>query len=145
MFLGQFQVSLKNDRRLVIPESFRDLFAEGAYVTRGFDKNLLIMSAKIFQERYKKVVALNIADPVARLLLRLILGNASRLDMSASGQVLIPQDLRSFAGLEKDIILIGQGDYLEAWAPEDWGKQTAILQDTEANSGRFAQLDLALY
>jgi MraZ protein len=87
---------------------------------------------------------LNIADPAARLLFRLILGHASKLDLNASGQVFIPQDLLAFAGLEKEIILLGQGDYLEAWAPEDWEKQAANLLDTEANASRFAQLDLSL-
>jgi MraZ protein len=145
MFLGQHQLFLDNDCNLVIPTPFRELFTDGAYVTRGFEQNLLIMSDKVFQEIYKRVVALNIADPLARLLLRLILGNASRLDISESGHVLIPQDLMTFAGLEKDIILVGQGDYFEVWAPAHWDKQSTNLLDTDANAERFAQLDLALF
>ena len=144
MFLGQYQLFLDNDRNLIIPAPFRELFTDGAYVTRGFEQNLLIMSDKVFQEIYKRVVALNMADPLARLLLRLILGNASRLDISKSGHVLIPQDLMTFAGLEKDIILVGQGDYFEVWAPAHWDKQSANLLNTDANAERFAQLDLAL-
>jgi MraZ protein len=144
MYLGQQQLSLKIDRHLVIPESFRDLFADGAYVTRGFEQNLLIMGDSVFQELYKRLAALNIADPLARLLLRLLIGNASRLEINASGQVLIPEDLMSFAGLEKEIIMVGQGNYLELWAPTDWEKQSIDLLNTEANAGRFSQLDLAL-
>jgi MraZ protein len=144
MFLGQYQLFLDEDGHLVIPKPFRELFADGAYVTRGFEQNLLIMSEREFQEIYKRVAALNIADPLARLLLRLILGNASRLDISESGHVLLPQDLMSFAGLEKDVILVGQGEYCEAWAPTYWEQQAIILLDTVANAERFAQLDLAL-
>ncbi len=73
---------------------FRELFADGAYITRGFEQNLLIMSDRVFQELYKRVASLNIADPLARLLLRLIIGNASRLDISASGHILIPEALK---------------------------------------------------
>jgi MraZ protein len=145
MLLGQYQISLDEDRHLVIPQPFRELFADGAYVTRGFEQNLLILSEREFQEIYKRVTALNIADPVARLLLRLILGNASRLDINESGHVLLPQDLMSFAGLDKEVILVGQGDYCEAWAPVDWEKQSVILLDTVANAERFARLDLALF
>ena len=145
MFLGQYQLRLDNDSSLIIPEPFRELLADGAYVTRGFEQNLLIMSAQVFQEIYKRVIALNIADPLARLLLRLILGNASKLDMSNSGQVLIPPQLTSFAGLEKEINLVGQGDYFEVWAPAHWNKQSTSLLDVDANAERFAQLDLALY
>ena len=145
MFLGQYKLFLNDDHSLVIPPGFRELLADGVYITRGFEQNLLIMSDKVFQEIYKRVVALNIADPFARLLLRLILGNASRLEFSESGHVFIPQDLTSFAGLEKDIILVGQGDYFELWSPASWDKQSSNLLDFDANTERFAQLDLALY
>ncbi|MGB8213136.1 MAG: hypothetical protein WCE68_06210 [Anaerolineales bacterium] len=145
MFLGQYQLFLDDDGSLVIPKSFCGSFADGAYITRGFDHNLLIMSDRAFQEIYKRVIGLNIADPLARLLLRLILGNASRMDISESGHMLIPQALMSFASLGKDIILVGQGDYCEVWAPEHWDKQAINLLDFEANAIRFAQLDLALY
>jgi MraZ protein len=86
---------------------------------------------------------LNLTDPLARLLLRLILGNASKLEMNESGRMLIPQNLASFAILEKDIILVGQGDYFEVWAPAPWEKQSTKLLDSDANTERFAQLDLA--
>ena len=144
MLIGQYRLFLDGDHQLVLPEPFRELFGQGAYVTRGFEQNLLIMSEREFQEICKRVAGLNIADPLARLLQRLILGNASKLEPSASGRISIPQDLLSFAGMEKDIVLVGQGDYCEAWAPEYWDKQSTILLDAAANSARFAQLDLAL-
>jgi len=144
MLLGQYRLFLDDDHQLVLPDAFRKQFEDGAYVTRGFEQNLLIISEREFQEIYKRVAGLNIADPLARLLHRLILGNASKLEPSASGRICLPQDLLSFAGLEKDIVLVGQGDYCEAWAPEYWDKQTTILLDAAANSARFAQLDLAL-
>jgi MraZ protein len=144
MYLGQYHLDLDKDYRMVVPAGFRELFAQGAYVTRGFEQNLLVMSEQDFQERYKQVAALNITDPDARLLQRLLLGNAVRIEINASGQVLLPPELMAFAGLEKEIILVGQGDYFEVWAPAQWEKQSAILLDTAANAGRFAHLDLTL-
>ena len=144
MLLGQVRLFLDDDHQLVLPEAFREQFTDGAYVTRGFEQNLLIMSVREFQEIYKRVAGLNIADPLARLLHRLILGNATKIEAGTSGRISLPQDLLSFAGLEKEIVLVGQGDYCEAWAPANWDKQTTILLDTAANSARFAQLDLAL-
>jgi MraZ protein len=145
MYLGQYRLFLDDDQQLVKPESFSDLFVDGAYVTRGFEQNLIIMNDKYFQEIYKRVVSLNIADPLARLLLRLILGYASELELNPAGKIIIPSDLMSFAGLEKGIILVGQGDYIEVWSPANWEKQTTKLLDTEANAKRFSQLDLALH
>jgi MraZ protein len=144
MFLGQYPLFLDDKLSTTIPAPFRELGAAGAYITRGFEENLLLMSARVFQEIYQRVVTLNIADPLARLLLRLILSNASEIELDDSGRILIPEHLASFAGLEKEIILVGQGDYLELWAPPHWEKQSANLLDTDANAQRFAQLDLAL-
>jgi MraZ protein len=144
MYLGQYQLFVDNDQQLVIPESFSKLFVDGAYVTRGFEQNLMILNDKYFQEIYKRVVSLNIADPLARLLLRLILGYASKLKLNQTGKIIIPSDLMSFAGLEKGIILVGQGDYIEVWSLANWEKQATKLLDTEANAERFAYLDLAL-
>ena len=144
MFLGQYQLLLNDDNSLVIPKSFREFFPDGAYITRGFEQNLLVMSSRGFEEIHKRAAGLNITDPLARLLRRLILGNASRLEMDKAGHVVIPQALRSFASLDKEIVLVGQGDYFEVWAPANWDKQAAELLDFDANSGRFAGLELAI-
>ena len=145
MYLGKHQLSFENDRRVVVPELFREMFTGGAYVTRGFEQNLMIMSETVFQKLYQQAMTFNITNPLARLLQRLIFGNASRLEMDASGHILIPEDLKSFAGLEEVVILVGQGNYLEVWAPAAWGEQNTRLLDVKANSERFAQLDLSLH
>jgi MraZ protein len=144
MFLGQHHLFVEHDRYLLIPEPIRNMFEDGAYITRGFEDDLIMMTNKVFQGIYAQVVALNLADPLARLLLRLILGNASRIELSTTGQIEIPEELMSFAVLEKEIILVGQGDYIELWSPANWEKQSAILFDTAANSERFSHLNLAL-
>jgi MraZ protein len=143
MLLGQVRLFLDDEHRLVIPEAFRAQFGEAVYVTHGFEQNLLIMSEMKFQEMYQRVAGLNMADPLARLLQRLLLGNAAKIKLNASGRMRLSQDCLAFAGLEKELVLVGQGDYCEAWSPAAWDKQTAILQDGAANSARFAQLDLA--
>ncbi len=144
MFLGQFRLSMGDERSVEVPADFREFLAAGAYITRGFEQNLLLMSETMFQEKCRRVAALNMADPAVRLLQRLLLANASRLQMDASGRVSIPAELAAFAGLQKEIVLIGQGDYIEAWSPAGWQTQSSLLLDFEGNSDRFAQLDLTL-
>jgi MraZ protein len=90
-------------------------------------------------------MALNLAEPIARLLLRLFLGSAVELQAERSGLVAIPEELRQFAGLQDELVLVGQGDYFEIWAPELWGKQEAQLRDADANSSRFAALPMATH
>ena len=140
MFLGKFSRTLDSQSRFSVPLAFRGSLARGAYVTQGFDRNLQVLTNDAFQEIYRTVVALNIANPLARLLLRLVLGTAHELGMDASGQLTIPEELKEFANLHDDIFLIGQGEYFEIWSPELWDKQEAQLRDAEANAGRFSAL-----
>jgi MraZ protein len=111
-------------------------------VTQGFDRNLQVLTNDAFQAIYRTVVSLNIANPLARLLLRLILGTAHELGVDANGQFTIPEELKQFANLQNDILLIGQGEYFEIWSPEAWGKQEAQIRDAESNADRFSALTI---
>jgi MraZ protein len=144
MLLGQYPLTIDDDLSLVIPGPLREICADGAYITMGFEQNLLVMSDRVFRERYQRIKALNIADPVARLLLRLILGNATRIEFDHSGRFIIPQALMALASLEKEVRLVGLGDCIEIWSPSNWDKQSSLLQNTEANSDKFTLLNLAL-
>ena len=143
LFIGQYHHSFDDGNRLTLPAHFRELLSGGGFITQGFDRNLWVLTAAAFQEVYQRVMKMNLADPLARLLLRMVLGNASHLEMDQSGRILIPQNLQQFANLNSEAVLVGQGDYFEVWAPALWQKQEAQLQDAEANVGRFAELDVA--
>lgn len=140
MFLGKFSRTLDGKSRFSVPPAFRGSLAGGAYFTQGFDRNLQVLTSEAFQEIYRTVVSLNIANPLARLLLRLILGTAQESGVDASGQLTIPEELKEFANLQKDIYLIGQGEYFEVWSPDLWNQQEAQLRDAEANATRFSAL-----
>jgi MraZ protein len=140
LFLGKFARTIDNQNRLKLPSPFKDELAGGGYMTQGFDRNLQVLTASAFQEVYRRATSLNIADPLARLLLRLFLGTAIALDTEKKSTITIPDELRKFASIGQDLLLVGQGDYFEIWAPELWSEQEAQLQDAEANSSRFAAL-----
>jgi MraZ protein len=142
LFLGQYRYPLNGQSRVMVPASFRDLLSGGAFTTQGFERNILVLTTQVFDEIYQRMAAMNLADPHARLLLRMILGSASQLEMDETGRILIPQNLREFAELDNEAILVGQGDYFEIWAPAQWNKQEIRLRDAETNAERFATLDL---
>jgi len=127
--------------RITVPPSFKAELTGGAYMTQGFDRNLQVLTANAFQQLYRQAASLNTADPLARLLLRLFLGNAIELPQ-ARNSLPIADNLREYAGLQENVLLIGQGDYFEIWAPEAWSQQEAQLRDVEANASRFAALTL---
>jgi MraZ protein len=143
MFLGQYQHTLDDKGRLMIPARFRELLEGGAYVTQGFDRCLMVLTEPYFQQVYNNVNTMNLADPNARLLRRLIFANAYPVEVDKVGRVLVPQNLRQFAGLNGEAIIAGQGDYFEVWTPMAWDEQMKRIQDTEANNQRFSTLDLS--
>ena len=143
MFLGQFQHNLDDKGRLMIPARFRELLAAGAFITQGFDQCLMVMTEVYFKEVYDRISAMNLADPMARLLRRLILSNAYPVEADKVGRILIPQNLRQVIALDGEAIVAGQGEYFEVWAPAAWNEQMAQLQDLETNDQRFAMLDLS--
>jgi MraZ protein len=143
MFLGQYRHSIDNKGRLTIPSRFRELLmAEGAFVSQGFERYLMVRTVPAFEELSKKVEALSQTVQNARLLKRLIFSTAEKVEVDKAGRILIPEFLRNAAGLQNETIIVGAGDYFEIWAPEIWATQEAELQDADANAERFALLDL---
>ena len=123
MFLGQYVHSFDDKSRLTVPARYRELIADGAFVVQGLDRNLMVLTPAAFEIIYQRIMAMNLTDPTARLLRRVILGNASQLDVDKAGRILVPQALREFAGLDGEAVLVGQGDYFEIWSPEMWARQ----------------------
>ncbi len=144
MFLGQYEHNIDDKGRLTIPARYRELLAEGAYITRGFDRNLMVLTAPSFEQMYANINQMNIADPTARLLKRLILSSAEKLEVDKAGRILIPQYLRQAACLDGAAVVVGEGNYFEIWSQPLWAEQIAKLDDVDANSQRFAALELSV-
>jgi MraZ protein len=143
MFLGQYQHNLDEKGRLMIPAPFRQKLEGGAFITQGFDRCLMVMTEAYFGQVYERINAMNLADPATRMLRRLILSNAYSIELDKVGRIVVPPNLRQFAGFDGEAIVAGQGEYFEVWTPAEWNKQMEDIQDTEANMQRFAALNLS--
>jgi MraZ protein len=143
LFLGKSSTTIDPKNRFSVPAAFRTQLSGGAFMTQGFDRNLQVLTASAFQEIYRRVTSLNIADPLARLLLRLILGTATEMGVDKSNHLMIPENLKEYANLQVNILLVGQGDYFEIWAPDLWARQETQLRDAGTNSARFSLLTVA--
>ncbi len=143
MFLGQYQHSLDTKGRLIVPARFRDVLAVGGFVTRGFDRCLMVMTNEYFEKVYERINAMNIALPATRELRRLFFANAYSITPDKVGRINLPQDLRQFAQIESDTIVAGQGEYFEIWLPTLWEAQMTTLENAEANIEKFSALDLS--
>jgi MraZ protein len=125
MFRGANQVTLDAKGRLAMPTRYRERILERsngklvATVDRQ-DRCLLIYPLPEWEEIELKLRRLPTLNPIARRLQRLMIGHASDLELDASGRILIPPNLRDYAGLTRDAVLIGQGNRFELWDEAQW-------------------------
>jgi len=143
MFMGQYPHNLDDKGRLTIPARYRDLLADGAYITQGFESNLMVWPKDAFQAIAQRVSQIPITNPVARCLRRLIFSGGEQVYIDRAGRILIPQFLRTTAELDGEAMVVGVGDYFEIWSSANWAEQLAQLQDAEANAHRFEAFDLS--
>jgi MraZ protein len=144
MFLGRYEHNIDEKGRLTIPVRYRELLENGAYVTQGFDRNLMVLDAPSFEKMYEHVNQMSMTDPTARQLKRFIFSSAERVEIDRAGRMLLPQFLREAARLDASAMIIGVGDYFEIWSPLNWAQQNDLLQDADANMQRFAALNLPI-
>ena len=143
MFLGRYQHTIDEKGRLIIPVRYREMLERGAFVTQGFERNLMVLTADGFDQLYANVNRMSLTDPSARDLKRFIFSTAERVEVDKIGRILLPQYLRGLAQLESEVILVGVGDYFEIWSPTLWAHKNEQLEDLEANDKRFAVFDLS--
>lgn len=130
--------------RLALPAQFADRLSADAFVTQGFDQNLVVLPTESFSPFAAKISALSKTDPLARLLARLVLGNATLLRLDDNGHITLPQGLRDFCGIAGQAVVVGGGDLFEIWTPVAWDVQRLRLQDAQMNAERFAGLNLTV-
>ena len=143
MFMGQYQHNIDMKGRLTRPSRFRELIADGAYIIQGFDRNLMVLTSQTFENISSSLSRMNMTDPSARLLSRLVYAHGGRLEVDKAGRILIPDFLRQNASLEESAIVVGVGEYFEIWSPEEWNKQVMQIKDTDANAQRFVAFNLS--
>jgi MraZ protein len=144
MFLGRYHHTIDGKGRLTVPARYRDLLvAEGAYLTQGFDQNINVYPQQIFERISVRVNRLNMTDPNARALRRLMFSNAEHVVLDRTGRILIPQFLREESKLDSEALIIGMGDYFEIWSPTLWVGQTSMMEENEPVAMRFMGLDLS--
>ena len=132
MFLGRYAHNLDAKGRLAIPARFREALAEGMVLTRGIDRCLALYPMAAWRPLAEKVAALPITDADARNFRRLVFAEASDLTLDSQGRVLIPPDLRRYAELEREALVVGVDSSIEIWSPARWAAVASSLDEDGA-------------
>ncbi|MDX1811498.1 MAG: division/cell wall cluster transcriptional repressor MraZ [Gammaproteobacteria bacterium] len=128
LFRGASNLSLDDKGRLTMPSRYRELITNACdgnlIMTVDPDECLLLYPYEEWLEVEKSLAALPSLNKQARSLKRLLMGYAQELTMDKNGRLLVPPPLREFANIEKQIVLIGQGNKFEIWNEDYWQSST---------------------
>jgi len=136
MFLGEYQHNLDTKGRVAIPAKFRQKLFEGAIITRGLDRCLFIFTRKEWEVLAQKLISLPLAQANSRAFVRLMLAGAVDSKLDSQGRILIPDYLRKYANLKKQVIAAGLYNRVEIWDAEIWQQ---YKQKTESASDEIAE------
>lgn len=123
MFKGRFEYTIDEKGRIMIPVRFREIIEEehgGRVVITNFDKCLVLYPLKEWNALEKKLSSLPSMKKSVTVFLRFVVSSATECQMDKQGRILIPQALREFAGLQKDIVIVGAINKLEIWSKAVW-------------------------
>ncbi|WP_261623121.1 division/cell wall cluster transcriptional repressor MraZ [Nesterenkonia marinintestina] len=120
MFLGTYTPRMDEKGRLILPAKYRDELADGLVLTRGQERCVYVFSAAEFQNVHQQLRQAPLASRQARDYIRMFLSGASDETPDKQGRITIPPSLREYAGLDRDVAVIGAGDRAEIWDAASW-------------------------
>jgi MraZ protein len=132
VFIGEFHHTVDDKGRLAIPVKFRVDLAAGAVVTRGLDRSLFLYPKAEWETLAAKLASLPLGQADTRAFARLMLAGAMEVEVDKSGRVMIPEYLRTYAGVSKDVVVTGLFDRLEIWDEAAW-KEYASKTERDSN------------
>ncbi len=138
MLLGTWYTPLDNSGRFTIPTPLRPLLQPGIIVTRGFDRCLQLCPEPFWRGLAQRVNNLTLSGDDERWVRRLLFAEAMIVRPDDQGTITLSEALRGYAGIDRQVVLIGMDQYLEVWSPERWQECQATLV---AAAGRWSRRD----
>lgn len=141
LFMGEYNCKIDSKGRITFPAKLREqLEGQNFVITRGLDKCIDLFPMDKWNEKMKKLENIKTTDIKQRTYVRFLLSAATELDFDAQGRINIPQSLKTYSELEKEVVVIGQNGRMEIWSKSRWN---SFMSDSLENIADIAQeLDL---
>lgn len=136
MFIGEYQHSIDPKKRLALPSKLRTELKNKVVVTRGLDKCLFIYPMKAWEELASRLGTMPVGESTTRSFVRLMLAGATDCEIDKQGRILIPDYLKDYAGLDKNVIIAGLYNRLEIWDESKWNE---YKKSAEKNTDEIAE------
>ena len=141
MLIGEFTHNLDDKKRVAIPAKFRKELGKTAVITRGLDRCLFVFPLKEWEQVAEKLSSLPTGQSDTRSFARLFLAGAVDVNMDSLGRILIPDYLKTFAGLKEKAVITGVYKRLEIWDEQAWAAyKERIEQQTDVLAEKLGEL-----
>ena len=120
MFMGEYNHTIDAKGRMIVPSKFREQLGNEFVVTKGLDGCLFVYPNEEWHNIEEKFRTVPLTTKDARKFSRFFFAGAATCELDKQGRILLPAHLREFAGLEKDVVLVGVGSRVEIWSKDKW-------------------------
>lgn len=142
MFIGEYQHALDAKNRMIIPSKLRDNLGNKFVITKGLDGCLYIYPLKEWEVLEEKLKNLPLTNKDARAFVRFFFSGACEIELDKQGRGLIPQNLKEYAKIEKEIISIGVLTRIEVWSKEKWQEYNESDMDFDSIAEKMTELGI---
>lgn len=139
MLIGEYNHSIDVKGRIIMPAKFRDDIGDVYYITISQEKGqcLKVYSPEEWKFFFEKVSSIKESDKIAVRFKREVLSHSAECNVDKQGRILIPDMLIKYAGIERDVAVVGQGSYIELWAHNKWVEYNE--EDAQVDQEKFAE------
>ncbi len=134
MFYGEYEHTIDPKGRVIIPSKFREVlkehYGEKYYATRGLDRCLFLFPEEEWRSQEQKFRALPFTKSDSRKFNRLYFAGAAEVTCDKQGRILLPQYLKEFAGIKRDVMIVGVSNRIEIWSKEQWRQYYSEARDS---------------
>lgn len=142
MFIGEYQHALDTKNRMIVPVKLREGLGNKFVITKGLDGCLYAYPTKEWEILEEKLKRLPITNKDARSFVRFFFSGACEVETDKQGRGLIPQNLKEYAGIEKEIVSIGVLSRVEIWSKEKWTKYNDSDIDFDSIAEKMSELGI---
>lgn len=125
VFTGEYLHTLDQKNRVIIPARLREGLGDSFMITRGLDRCIFVYHLNEWERIEQKVKELPLTRRDVRAFTRYFFSGAAEMEIDRQGRVLIPPGLREYAGIEKEVMIIGVSNRVEVWSAEAWKEYTS--------------------
>lgn len=143
MFMGEYNHTVDAKGRLIVPSKFRENLGDEFVVTKGLDGCLFVYDNNEWTAFEEKLKTLPLTNKEARQFVRFFLAGAASLEVDKQGRILLPANLREFAGLDKEAVLIGVASRIEIWSKERY-EGAVSYEDVDEIAEHMTELGLSI-